>query len=283
MVAEGEEPRHVQARGSRKGYEMVEAKSTSDTKVTVEMRRLNLVYSSKNGQVQALKDVDLSVEEGSFVCLVGPSGCGKTSLLRLIAGFQKPTSGSIALDGRPIEGPDRQRGVVFQQPTLYSWLTVQKNVEFGLKMRKLPREERREIAERCIEMVGLQEFTRAFPYELSGGMKQRVAIARVLANDPRLVLMDEPFGALDAMTKEQMQQWIRGIWKTMHKTVVFVTHDIDEALILGTKVAVMTNRPGRIAKVFYPSFTVQVDVNNTQEIRSLPEFTKMRQEIHRSM
>jgi taurine transport system ATP-binding protein len=141
---------------------------------------------------------------------------------------------------------------VFQQPTLYPWLTVQKNVEFGLKMRKLPREERREIARRCIDTVGLQEFTQTYPYELSGGMKQRVAIARVLANDPRLVLMDEPFGALDAMTKEQMQQWVRGIWKTMHKTVVFVTHDIDEALMLGTKVVVMTSRPGRVSKVLNP-------------------------------
>ncbi len=247
------------------------------------MRNLNLVYLSKNREVHALKDVNLSVEEGSFVCLLGPSGCGKTSLLRLIAGFRKPTSGSITLDGKPIKGPDRQRGVVFQQPTLYPWLTVQKNVEFGLKMRKLPREERRKIAERCIETVGLQEFTQTYPYELSGGMKQRVAIARVLANDPRLILMDEPFGALDAMTKEQMQQWVRGIWRTMHKTVVFVTHDIDEALMLGTKVVVMTSRPGRISKVLSPSFTVQADANSADEIKGLPEFVEMRREIHLSM
>ncbi len=247
------------------------------------MRNLNLVYLSKNREVHALKDVNLSVEEGSFVCLLGPSGCGKTSLLRLIAGFRKPTSGSLTLDGKPIKGPDRQRGVVFQQPTLYPWLTVQKNVEFGLKMRKLPREERRKSAERCIEMVGLQEFTQAYPYELSGGMKQRVAIARVLANDPRLILMDEPFGALDAMTKEQMQQWVRGIWRTMHKTVVFVTHDIDEALMLGTKVVVMTSRPGRISKVLSPSFTVQADANSADEIKGLPEFVEMRREIHLSM
>ncbi|HZG63684.1 MAG TPA: ABC transporter ATP-binding protein [Rubrobacteraceae bacterium] len=262
---------------------MVKATSASGTKVAVEMRDLNLVYMSKNRQVPALKDVNLSVEEGSFVCLLGPSGCGKTSLLRLIAGFRKPTSGLITLDGEPITGPDRQRGVVFQQPTLYPWLTVQKNVEFGLKMRKLPREERREIARRCIDTVGLQEFTQTYPYELSGGMKQRVAIARVLANDPRLVLMDEPFGALDAMTKEQMQQWVRGIWKTMHKTVVFVTHDIDEALMLGTKVVVMTNRPGRVSKVLNPSFTIQADANNADEVKGLPEFAEMRREIHLSM
>jgi len=149
---------------------VVKATSASGTKVAVEMRDLNLVYMSKNRQVPALKDVNLSVEEGSFVCLLGPSGCGKTSLLRLIAGFRKPTSGLITLDGEPITGPDRQRGVVFQQPTLYPWLTVQKNVEFGLKMRKLPREERREIARRCIDTVGLQEFTQTYPYELSGGM-----------------------------------------------------------------------------------------------------------------
>ncbi len=262
---------------------MVKATSASETKVAVEMRQLNLVYPSKSRKVEALRDVNLSVEEGGFVCLLGPSGCGKTSLLRLIAGFRKPTSGSITLDGKPIKGPDRERGVVFQQPTLYPWLTVHKNVEFGLKMRKLPREERRENAERCIETVGLQEFTQAYPYELSGGMKQRVAIARVLANDPRLMLMDEPFGALDAMTKEQMQQWVRDIWRTTHKTVVFVTHDIDEALMLGTKVVVMTSRPGRVSRVLNPSFTVRADANNTDELKGLPEFAEMRREIHRSM
>lgn len=262
---------------------MLSATSASGAKVAVEMRQANLKYQSKNKQVHALKDVDLSIEEGSFVCLVGPSGCGKTSILRLIAGFLQPTSGSITLDGRPIEGPDRQRGVVFQQPSLYLWLTVQQNVEFGLKMRKVPREKRRETAQHCIEMVELQEFANAFPYELSGGMKQRVAVARVLANDPRLILMDEPFGALDAMTREQMHRWVRGIWKTTHKIVVFVTHDIDEALMLGTKVVVMTSRPGRIAKVLNPSFTVQAGADNTDEIKALPEFIEMRKEIYRSM
>jgi len=262
---------------------MVRATDAPDAKVTVEMCQANLIYRSKNRRVHALKDVDLSIEEGSFVCLLGPSGCGKTSVLQLIAGFQKPTSGSITLDGRPIEGPDRQRGVVFQQPTLYLWLTVQQNVEFGLKMRKVPYKKRRETAEYCIEMVELQEFAHAFPYELSGGMKQRVAIARVLANDPRLMLMDEPFGALDAMTREQMHRWVRGIWETTHKTVVFVTHDIDEALMLGTKVVVMTSRPGRIAKVLSPSFTIQAGADNTAEIKALPEFIEMRKEIHRSM
>jgi taurine transport system ATP-binding protein len=262
---------------------VVRATDAPDAKVAVEMRQANLIYRSNNRRVQALKDVDLSIEEESFVCLLGPSGCGKTSILRLIAGFQKPTSGSIMLDGRSIGGPDRQRGFVFQQPTLYLWLTVQQNVEFGLKMRKVPREKRRETAKHCIEMVELQEFAHAFPYELSGGMKQRVAIARVLANDPRLMLMDEPFGALDAMTREQMHRWVRGIWKTTRKTVVFVTHDIDEALLLGTKVVVMTSRPGRIARVLHPSFTVQAGADNTDEIKALPEFIEMRKEIHHSM
>lgn len=262
---------------------MLSTTGASGAKIAVEMRQANLVYRSKNRHIHALKDIDLSIEEGSFVCLVGPSGCGKTSILRLIAGFQKPTSGSITLDDKPIEGPDRQRGVVFQQPTLYLWLTVQQNVEFGLKMRKVPREKRREIGQHCLEMVELQEFAHAFPYELSGGMRQRVAVARVLANDPRLILMDEPFGALDAMTREQMHRWVRGIWKTTHKIVVFITHDIDEALMLGTKVVVMTSRPGRIAKVLNPSFTLQAGADNTDEIKALPEFIQVRKEIHRSL
>ena len=262
---------------------MTETTGERGTRTTVEMRNLNLVYRTKSRRVEALKDVDLAIEEESFVCLLGPSGCGKTSVLRLIAGFQKQTSGEITLDGEAIRGPDRQRGVVFQQPTLYPWLDVRGNIEFGLKMRKVPKEEQREIVERCVETVGLQEFTKAYPYELSGGMKQRVAIARVLANDPRLILMDEPFGALDAMTKEQMQKWVRGIWKESQKTVVFVTHDIDEALLLGTKVVVMTSRPGRVSKVLTPDFTSRADANDTDEIKGLPEFVRMRQEIHAAM
>jgi ABC-type nitrate/sulfonate/bicarbonate transport system ATPase subunit len=211
------------------------------------LRDITMVYPARRGQaITAIDRLSLQVGEREIVSIVGPSGCGKSTLLRLVAGLIRPTSGEILLDGRRVEGPGADRGMVFQSYTLFPWLTVQGNVEFGLRLRGVGPEERRAIARRYIELVGLVGFENAYPKELSGGMMQRVAIARVLANDPEVLLMDEPFGALDAQTRALMQELLLQVWEKTHKTILFVTHDIDEAIFLGDRVYVMTARPGRI-------------------------------------
>lgn len=199
-------------------------------------------------KVSALHDIHLTIDEGEFLCLIGPSGSGKSTLLNLIAGFFPPTTGSILLYGEKIKSPGPDRGVVFQEYTLFPWLTILQNVEFGLKNRKMQRPERRERALYYLEQVGLEEFIHARPYELSGGMKQRVAIARVLALDPSILLMDEPFGALDAQTRQMLQEQVLSLWEEERKTVLFVTHNVDEAIFLGERVAVLTKRPGHIKR-----------------------------------
>ena len=194
----------------------------------------------------ALENFSIDVADREFSVIVGPSGCGKSSLLHLIAGLNRSTTGHVQLDGRVVEGPDRDRGMVFQSYTLVPWLTVQKNIEFGPTLRGVPKEDCGEIARRYIDSVGLRGFEDAYPSQLSGGMMQRVALARALANDPEILLMDEPFGALDSQTRSFMQQLLLKVWEQSQKTVLFVTHDIDEALFLGDRVYVMTARPGRI-------------------------------------
>jgi len=196
--------------------------------------------------VTALEKISLDVEENEFSVIVGPSGCGKTSLLRLVAGLIEPSEGAVYLDGHAVTKPGRDRGMVFQSYTLFPWLRVAENVEFGLKIAGIETGERRRIALRYISQVGLDGFERAYPKELSGGMMQRVALARALANDPEVLLMDEPFGALDSQTRSLMQELLLKIWERAHKTVLFITHDIDEAILLGDRVYVMTARPGRI-------------------------------------
>lgn len=246
----------------------------------IEIRNLNLTYESANQSVTALKDIQLTIEDGSFVCVLGPSGCGKTTLLRIIAGFLQPTSGEVYLDGEPIPAkPDEHRGVVFQHQTLYPWLNIEQNVEFGLKMRKVPPLKRKEIVDKYLEMVGLAQFKKAAPYELSGGMKQRASIARVLANDPRIILMDEPFGALDAMMKEQMQENVRDIWRKTNKTFFFITHDVEEALLLGTKIVVMSARPGQIIKEFENNLPYEIEEGESRKYRSSLDFIEKREEI----
>jgi NitT/TauT family transport system ATP-binding protein len=188
--------------------------------------------------------VSLDIEAGEFFCLLGPSGCGKTTILKMLAGFEEPTAGQILMDGRPIKGASRDRGVVFQgDDSLYGWLTAVENVEFGLRMRGVARAERRERAMRYLEMVGLRGQQQKYPAELSGGMKQRIQIARALVNEPTMLLMDEPFAALDAQTRSLMQEELAGIWRTMRTTVLFITHDIDEAVTLGTRIGVMRAGP----------------------------------------
>ena len=206
-----------------------------------------LRFMPRGGQpITALEKISLDVEEKEFSVIVGPSGCGKTSLLRLVAGLIRPSEGAIYLDGKPVTKPGPDRGMVFQSYTLFPWLTVQENVEFGLKVGGVAAERRATIAAHFISEVGLEGFERAYPKQLSGGMMQRVALARALANDPAILLMDEPFGALDSQTRSLMQELLLNIWEHAHKTVLFITHDIDEAILLGDRVYVMTARPGRI-------------------------------------
>ena len=209
-----------------------------------------LRFTSRRGvPVTALENISLDVEDKEFSVIVGPSGCGKTSLLRLVAGLIEPTEGAISLDDTRISGPGRDRGMVFQSYTLFPWLTVQDNVEFGLRIAGIPAAQRRETARRFIAQVGLNGFERLYPKQLSGGMMQRVALARALANDPAILLMDEPFGALDSQTRSLMQELLLDIWQASHKTVLFITHDIDELILLGDRVYVMTARPGRIKEM----------------------------------
>lgn len=200
----------------------------------------------KKPAVVALDDVSLSVEHNKFSVIVGPSGCGKSTLLRLVAGLETPTSGQLMLDGDAISGPSADRGMVFQSYTLFPWLTVRENVMFGPKLKRMQKSECQDIADDLIAAVRLTGFEDSYPKELSGGMRQRVALARALANDPRILLMDEPFGALDSQTRQLMQELLLEIWQRRRKTVLFITHDIDEAIFLGDEVHVMSARPGRI-------------------------------------
>ncbi len=210
------------------------------------VRGVSRRFQSTHGETLALQATDLDVAENDFITILGPSGCGKSTLLRIVAGLDVQSSGEVLLDGRRIHGPGADRGMVFQSYTLFPWLTVQDNVCFGLRERGLPREQQLAVAQDYIVKVGLKGFERHFPKQLSGGMQQRTALARALANKPRMLLMDEPFGALDHQTRELMQELLLGIWEAERTTVLFVTHDIDEAVFMGSRVVVMSARPGRI-------------------------------------
>jgi NitT/TauT family transport system ATP-binding protein len=219
----------------------------------VALESVGKVFRGRTGDWEAVRDFSLSLDEGEFFCLLGTSGCGKTTVLNMLAGFEAPTSGRILLDGKPVTTPGADRGVVFQgHDSLYDWLSALDNIGFGLRLRGLPRSERRSTAERFLNMVGLTGQGAKHPSELSGGMKQRIQIARALANDPRILLMDEPFGALDAMTRAVLQGELSRIWADTGKTVLFITHDIEEACALGTRVGVMKRGPGGTLKAVVP-------------------------------
>lgn len=206
------------------------------------------VFSTKSGQVVALDQTSFSVAEGEFVTILGPSGCGKSTILRVVAGLEEPTSGHVYLDGKEIKGPGPDRGMVFQSYTLYPWLTVKDNITFGLDLKGVPKKQQDEIAFHYLDLIGLKGFDKHYPIQLSGGMKQRVAIARALANDPEILLMDEPFGALDAQTRTIMQEILLKVWEESRKTILFITHDVEESIFLGDSIYVMTARPGRLKK-----------------------------------
>jgi NitT/TauT family transport system ATP-binding protein len=203
-------------------------------------------FASRQCDVVALENTSFDVAANDFITILGPSGCGKSTILKVIAGLEEPSSGQVLLDGQRIDGPGRDRGMVFQAYTLFPWLSVRENIEFGLDVSGLSKKEKAEISAHYIEKIGLQGFADAFPLNLSGGMKQRVAIARALANDPQVLLMDEPFGALDAQTRTVMQELLLDVWEESHKTILFVTHDVEEAVFMGDTIYVMTARPGRI-------------------------------------
>lgn len=222
----------------------------------------------------AIEDITIDLAAGEFLVLVGPSGCGKSTLLDLLGGLSRPTTGEILLDGVPVTGPGLDRGIVFQQYALLPWRTARKNIEFGLEAKGLPAAERRERAEHYLELVGLQAFADRYPHELSGGMKQRVAIARSLAFDPEVLLMDEPFAALDAQTRESLQDELLRIWEATGKTILFITHGIDEAIYLGQRVAVLTSRPGRIKKVV----DLSID-RSAEDVRSDAGFRALRHHV----
>ncbi|MDQ3889960.1 MAG: ABC transporter ATP-binding protein [Actinomycetota bacterium] len=213
-----------------------------------------MVFETRHGRTLALDHVSVEVPDGHFACLVGASGCGKSTLLNIMGGLLRPTSGTITLAGRPVEGAGADRGMVFQTYTLYPWLRVRENIEFGPMLKGMTKGERRRISDRLLAEMGLSDFARAYPKELSGGMKQRVAIARALANEPAVLLMDEPFGALDALTRSAAQRFLTEIWEHHRRTIAFVTHDIDEAIFLGDTVFVMSPRPGRIREI------IEVDI-----------------------
>src|SRR6266849_2790967 len=218
--------------------------------IPLQIENVTKVFTGRAGTVEALQPVNLDVEAGEFVCLLGPSGCGKSTLLSIIAGLETPTSGAVFADGRKVRGPGTDRVLLFQEAALFPWLDVRRNVEFGLRQQGMPAKERAAIAQRHIELVHLKGFERSYVHQLSGGMRQRVAIARALAIDPAILLMDEPFGALDALTRDRLHIELETIWASTRKTVLFVTHNVREAVALGDRVLVFSPRPGRIVREF---------------------------------
>ncbi|WP_377273601.1 ABC transporter ATP-binding protein [Peterkaempfera sp. SMS 1(5)a] len=241
----------------------------------ISFRDVVKTFPMKNGTFDALGGVSLDIGEREFVTVVGPSGCGKSTLLSMAAGLVEPTSGDVVVDGRPVTGPGPDRGVIFQQYALFPWLTVRRNVEFGLQLTSMPAKERKARADHAIELVGLTDFADALPKTLSGGMKQRCAIARAYAVDPEVLLMDEPFGALDALTRVQLQDQLLDTWSKERRTVMFITHDVEEAVYLANRVVVMAARPGRVHSVV----DVDLPYPRTEEMRLSPEFAELRNRV----
>jgi ABC-type nitrate/sulfonate/bicarbonate transport system ATPase subunit len=242
----------------------------------VMVRAVSKRFIIGDGEVEALGRIDLRIERGQFVCLIGASGCGKSTMLRIIAGFEEPTTGEVLVDDKPITGPGSDRGMVFQDYALFPWMTVRQNIGFGPRQRRLPRREVEQISDEFVHLVGLERAANRYPNQLSGGMKQRVAIARVLANHANILLMDEPFGALDALTREQLQGELLQIWARTRVTIVFVTHSVEEAALLADRVLVMSAGPGRIES------DIQLDLPRPRDVSS-PEFNAVRRDLARRL
>lgn len=243
--------------------------------IKLKIDNVRKVFDTRNGEMIALNGVSLDIKENEFICVVGPSGCGKSTLLNIIAGLLEPTSGKVYCDGKEVTGTGTERGVVFQQYALFPWMTVKKNVMFGLNLKGIKGKEAEDIAVKYIKMVQLEDFVNHYPKELSGGMKQRVAIARAYAVNPSVLLMDEPFGALDAQTRTQLQTELLETWEKEQKTCFFITHDVDEAIILAQKVIIMSARPGRIKEIV----NIDIPYPRTQETKMTPKFLELKNHI----
>ena len=241
----------------------------------IEIKNLTKKFVTKNSSVTALENVNLHVRSKEFIALLGTSGCGKSTLLRIIGGLEEQTEGEITFKQQKISGPSAERGMVFQTYTLFPWLTVGENITYGLKEKKVPKKERNEIMEHYVDLVGLRGFEKLYPKNLSGGMKQRVAIARALANDPDILLMDEPFGALDMQTRGVMQELVLNIWQQSPKTIIMVTHDIDEAILLADRIAIMSARPGKVKEII----DVELDRPRNFKTKNSAEFIRYRERI----
>lgn len=244
-------------------------------KYKLEVRNLFKSFASQGKQLMVLQNINLHVYPDEFVCLVGSSGCGKSTLLNIIAGFIAPSSGKVLVDGETVYAPGADRGMVFQTYSLFPWLTVEDNIGFGLELRGLPRKEKQERIAYYLHVVGLTQFAKAYPKQLSGGMKQRVAIARSLANEPEILLMDEPFGALDTQTKEQMQQFLLQLWEKTHTTFLMITHDVEEAIFLSQRIYVMSAHPGQIKE----EINIILPRNRDLELKLTPEFIEIKRQI----
>ncbi|MBD7938292.1 ABC transporter ATP-binding protein [Cytobacillus sp. Sa5YUA1] len=241
----------------------------------LEIKNVDKVFKTKSGDTTALQKTSFTIDDGEFVTILGPSGCGKSTVLRIVAGLEEATTGEVLLDGQPIDGPGPDRGMVFQSYTLYPWLTVKENISFGLKLKGARQKERDDLARHYLQLIGLEGFENHYPVQLSGGMKQRVAIARALANDPKVLLMDEPFGALDAQTRNIMQEVLLRAWEKSKKTILFITHDVDESIFLADSVYVMTARPGRLKK------KVPIDIARPRDfsVKATNQFAQYKEEL----
>ncbi len=241
----------------------------------LELKQITKTYGKNKSAFEAIKDLTFSVKEQEFVSIVGPSGCGKTTLLKIMSGLMQATSGEIILDGKSVSGPGKDRGLVFQQFTLFPWLTVRDNISFGLDLQKMDRKKKGTLVNHYLEITGLADFASSYPKNLSGGQQQRVAIARMLANDPKVLLMDEPFGALDSQTRSAMQEFLVNLWEAEHKTIIFITHDVGEAVFLSDTVHVLSKSPTVIKK----SFTIPFSRPRTHDLKFTKEFFDLEREI----
>jgi NitT/TauT family transport system ATP-binding protein len=249
--------------------------SADTNQIEIEIDNVSKKFEGRAGMTVALQNIGFDVKKNEFVSMVGPSGCGKSTILNIIAGLTEPSGGTVKVGGKVVLGPGKERGVVFQQYALFPWKTVIENVEFGLKLQETPKRQRREIAGKYLELVGLKDFRDAYPKELSGGMKQRVAIARAYAVNPEVLLMDEPFGALDAQTRVQLQENLLSTWENERKTCFFITHDVEEAVFLAQRIIVMSARPGRIKDII----EVTLPYPRVQEVKLTEGFTEIKNRL----